>query len=170
LHGSHPLSPVSRLQMSQPGKSLLPSDCFQPTALEIPGLLTLPRFDFLHYVCVCVCVCVCVQQDLLITYWALRPSAYPSVTQSVDIDGALHVCVIWPGRRRAQDFVCDVFVSFAAATSLDAALTDNSFLHRHIVNLNLSLIIITRFSRFLDSVSSLAVWCIMGCRETQRLY
>ena len=33
------------------------------------------------------------QQDLFITYWALRPSAYPSVTQSVDIDGALHVCV-----------------------------------------------------------------------------
>jgi len=32
------------------------------------------------------------QQDLLITYWALRPSAYPSVTQSVDIDRAPHVC------------------------------------------------------------------------------
>jgi len=30
--------------------------------------------------------------DRCITYWALRPSAYPSVTQSVDIDGALHVC------------------------------------------------------------------------------
>ena len=71
----------------------------------------------------CVCVCVCVvagcragqetgslqaaghqhhrhglavrqmQQDLLITDWALRPSAYPSVTQSVVFDGALHVCV-----------------------------------------------------------------------------
>ena len=31
------------------------------------------------------------QQDLLITDWALRPSAYPS--QSVAFDGALHVCV-----------------------------------------------------------------------------
>ena len=32
---------------------------------------------------VCVCVCVAVrqmQQDMLITDWALRPSAYPSVT------------------------------------------------------------------------------------------
>ena len=34
----------------------------------------------------------CDRQDLLITDWALRPSAYPSVTQSVVFDGALHVC------------------------------------------------------------------------------
>ena len=33
------------------------------------------------------------QQELLITDWALRPSAYPSVRQSVIFDGALHVCV-----------------------------------------------------------------------------
>jgi len=74
-----------------------------------------------RHVCVCVCVCVCVggcwtgngqlassrsstqhrhslavrqmQQHVLITDWALRPSAYPSVTQSVVLDGALHVCV-----------------------------------------------------------------------------
>jgi len=31
------------------------------------------------------------QQDLLITDWTLRPSAYPSVTQSVVFDGALRV-------------------------------------------------------------------------------
>ena len=39
--------------------------------------------------CVCVCVCVCGgatdAAGLLITDWALRPSAYPSVTQSVGI-------------------------------------------------------------------------------------
>ena len=33
------------------------------------------------------------QQDLLITDWALHPSVYPSVTQSVVFDGALHVYV-----------------------------------------------------------------------------
>ena len=34
------------------------------------------------------------QQDLLITDWALHPSAYPSVMQSIVFDGALHhVCV-----------------------------------------------------------------------------
>ena len=33
------------------------------------------------------------QQDLLITDWAYRPSAYPSVTQFVVFDGALHVFV-----------------------------------------------------------------------------
>ena len=31
--------------------------------------------------------------DLLITNWALRPSAYPSVTQSVIFESALHACV-----------------------------------------------------------------------------
>jgi len=39
-----------------------------------------------------VFVCVCARA-LFSTYWTLRPSACPSVTQSVDIDGALHVCV-----------------------------------------------------------------------------
>jgi len=48
--------------------------------------------------CVCVCVRVCLavrqmQQDLLITDWTLRRSAYPSVTQSIVFDGAFHVCV-----------------------------------------------------------------------------
>ena len=50
----------------------------------------------------CVCVCVaeldrkraaCKQQAINITDWALRPSAYPSVTESDLFDGALHVCV-----------------------------------------------------------------------------
>jgi len=45
------------------------------------------------------------QQDLLITDWALRPSAGdPSVTQSVVFDGALHVCDDMPVNWRRRRF------------------------------------------------------------------
>jgi len=69
----------------------------------------------------CVCVCVaeldrkraaCKQQAINITDWALRPSAYPSVTESDLFDGALHVCVCVCGLR-VQAYACAQVEAFS---------------------------------------------------------